>query len=136
MQAAALIGRDHQRNSAAIPSSLLRAPCRPQMLEAGRPQACWATAWRQPYLANCHRRQARGAPTHCRYPAVHHAGPYNGFECTACINAGTVNEQCGAPQACGTVRPRHLLFAISACSAILGSTECFLNGLESLATYT
>ncbi len=55
-------------------------------------------------------------------------GPFVQYNCTACYNG-----QCGAPQPCGDRRRR--LLGAGPCDAT-GSTECFLNSLESTTPYT
>ena len=55
-------------------------------------------------------------------------GPFVKYNCTACYNG-----QCGAPQPCGDRRRR--LLGPGPCDAT-GSTECFLNNLESTTPYT
>ncbi|PRW44907.1 fibronectin isoform X1 [Chlorella sorokiniana] len=59
-------------------------------------------------------------------------GPWTGgINCTACYN-GT----CLAPQDCGTERRRRQLLFSSSCDAYPGTTECFLDTLESTTPYT
>lgn len=57
-------------------------------------------------------------------------GPWPSYSCKACY----VNGTCGNPQTCTRDRRRQLLDA-SPCTAYPGSTECYLNNLESITTY-